>query len=153
VPAPRRPQPAPDPAALARVALLTGRLVERLLAPLTVAQYLALHAAAGGELSAADLARATAVSPAAVSQLLAALEEAGLVERSRTAEDRRRQTVELTAGGRGALRDADRRARGPIAALLRGLGPRERDGLARALPELEALLAGTPPPRRKFGPP
>ena len=70
--------------------------------PLTVAQYLALQAVAGGGASGAELARRTGVSGPAVSQLLAALVDAGLVEREASAEDRRRQTLSLSADGRAA---------------------------------------------------
>lgn len=146
--------PLPDTAgALARVALLTGRWAERLLAPLTVAQYLALHAVARADVAAGELARATGVSAAAVSQLLAALEDAGLVTRARDAGDRRRQAVALTPAGRGALRAADRRVQRPLATLLAELPPHETRALHHALPALEALLAGTPPPRRPPPPP
>ena len=66
-----------------RTAPLVSRWIERLLAghdpPLTVAQYLALQAIAEGEVVGAELARRAAVSPAAVSQLLATLEESGLL--------------------------------------------------------------------------
>src|SRR5947208_8423059 len=95
---------------LARVAPVVSRWVERLLAghepPLTVAQYLALEAVAEGEMVGAELARRAAVSPAAVSQLLAALEGGGLVSRARLEEDRRRQPLVLTEHGRWALRSA-----------------------------------------------
>jgi DNA-binding MarR family transcriptional regulator len=152
MPAPRRPKPPPPPpppaGALARVALLTGRWVERLLAPLTVAQYLALHAAQRADLAAVELARATGVSPAAISQLLAGLEDAGLLTRARADDDRRRHSVALTADGRGALRAAERRVQGPLGDFLAQLPPRDAAALGRALPALESLLAGTPPPRR-----
>jgi DNA-binding MarR family transcriptional regulator len=42
-----------------------------------------------GGVAGPDLARRAAVSPSAVSQLLAGLEGAGLVERGRLADDRR----------------------------------------------------------------
>ena len=68
--------------ALVRTAPLVSRWIERLLAahdpPLTVAQYLALQAIDEGEIVGAELARRAAVSPAAVSQLLAALEQGDL---------------------------------------------------------------------------
>src|SRR5438128_11635174 len=96
--------------ALARTAPLVSRWIERLLAghqpPLTVAQYLALQAVDEGEIVGSELARRSAVSAAAVSQLLAALEEAGLIERTRLADDRRRQPLALTEPGRSALRSA-----------------------------------------------
>src|SRR5947209_11151447 len=89
--------------ALARTAPLVSRWIERLLAshepPLTVAQYLVLQAVAEADVAGSDLARRTAVSPAAVSQLLDALESADLVERLRLADDRRRQPLVLTKRG------------------------------------------------------
>src|SRR5215471_8144871 len=97
-------------AALARTAPLVSRWVERLLAshepPLTVAQYVVLEAIGTGDVLGSDLARRAAVSPAAVSQLLAALETAGLLERRRTPDDRRRQPLELTQSGRACLDSA-----------------------------------------------
>src|SRR6266704_2121314 len=88
-------QPHEDAAdGLARVAPLVARWIERLLAshepPLTVAQLLALEAAEDGIVG-GELAKRAAVSPAAVSQLLSGLEDAGLVERLRASDDRRRQ--------------------------------------------------------------
>jgi len=80
-----------------RAAPLASRWIERLLAahepPLTVAQYLALEAIAEGQIVGAALARRAAVSPAAVSQLLATLEEAGLLARGRLEYDRRRKPM------------------------------------------------------------
>src|SRR5947199_7319450 len=85
---------------LVRTAPLVSRWIERLLAahdpPLTVAQYLALQAIADGEIVGAELARRAAVSPAAVSQLLAGLEEGALLTRARLEGDRRRQPLALT---------------------------------------------------------
>ncbi len=156
-PAPPPPDPS-DPESLARVALLTARWVERLLAggrpPLTVAQYLALHASAADEdLAGADLARASGVSPAAASQVLAGLEADGLVERVRSPADRRRQTVAPTRAGRAALRSARARLRQPLGALLSELPPPDAHALSRALGRLEAVLTGTAPPRRPAPPP
>src|SRR5438105_4849175 len=90
----------PAAEALARTAPLVSRWIERLLAahdpPLTVAQYLVLQAVGEGELVGSELARRAAVSPAAVSQLLAALEDGNLLERRRLADDRRRQPLSRT---------------------------------------------------------
>src|SRR5207248_8062007 len=100
---------------------LVSRWIERLLAahepPLTVAQYLALQAVGEGEVVGAELARRTAVSPAAVSQLLATLENAGLLERERLAEDRRRQPLALTDQGKWTLRSAPPALRERLAGL------------------------------------
>lgn len=138
--------------ALLAVAPLVSRWTERLLAAhepsLTVAQFLALRAIATEELSASELARRTAVSGPAVSQLLASLVDAGLVERSEIAEDRRRHALELTASGERVLASARAVLSERLAGLLAELPRPEADALARALPQVEAQLSGAPPPRR-----
>ena len=139
-------------AALARAAPLVSRWIERLLAghepPLTLAQYLILQAVAAGKVVGAELARRAAVSPAAVSQLLATLESAGLVQRLPASNDRRRQPLALTGAGRHALRSAEAVLRARLAALLAELPPPEADALARSLERIEAALSGTAPPPR-----
>jgi len=140
-----------------RTAPLVSRWIERLLAghdpPLTVAQYLVLEAVAEGEIVGAELARRAAVSPAAVSQLLAALEDGGLLSRDRLEEDRRRQPLALTEQGGWTLRSAKTTLRERLAGLLADLPPHEADALARLLELLQASLAGTPPPPRPHRPP
>jgi DNA-binding MarR family transcriptional regulator len=143
--------------ALVAVAPLVNRWIERLLArhdpPLTVAQYLALRAIAREGVSGAELARRTGVSGPAVSQLLATLGDAGLLERHADAADRRRQTVALSAAGERAFRSAESRLREQLASLLAPLPRPEADALARLLPRVEAELSGAPPPRRPAPPP
>jgi DNA-binding MarR family transcriptional regulator len=143
--------------ALVRTAPLVSRWIERLLAaqepPLTVAQYLALQAIGEGEVVGSELARRTAVSPAAVSQLLGVLENAGLLERGRLADDRRRQPLALTEHGEWTLRSAQTVLRERLAGLLTDLSPPEADALARLLEMLEASLSGTAPPPRPHRPP
>jgi DNA-binding MarR family transcriptional regulator len=140
-----------------RTAPLVSRWIERLLVghdpPLTVAQYLVLEAVAEGEIVGAELARRAAVSPAAVSQLLAALEGGGLVTRARLEEDRRRQPLVLTEQGEWALRSAQTTLRERLAGLLADMPLHEADALARLLELLQASLAGTPPPPRPLRPP
>ena len=117
--------------------------------PLTVAQYLALQAIADGEVVGAELARRAAVSPAAISQLLAGLEDAGLLTRGdRLEDDRRRQPLSLTEQGRWTLASAQTALRERLAGLLADMPPPETDALARLLERLEASLSGTPPPPR-----
>ena len=143
--------------ALARTAPLVSRWIERLLAghdpPLTVAQFLALQAIGGGDLVGAELAQRAAVSPAAVSQLLATLEAAGLLERRRLPDDRRRQPLALTARGERTLRSAQTLVGEGLARALTDLPAREAATLARLLGRLERTLGGTAPPRRPHRPP
>ena len=139
-------------ARLARTAPLVSRWIERVLAahdpPLTVAQYLAMQAIADGEVVGAELARRAAVSPAAVSQVLTALEDAGMLTRDRFEDDRRRQPLSLTDQGRWTLRSAQTALRERLAGLLADMPRAETDALARLLERLEASLSGTPPPPR-----
>jgi len=151
MPPPRRP-PIEAAEALVAVAPLVSRWIERLLAghepSLTVAQFLALRAIATEEASASELARRTGVSGPAVSQLLAGLADAGLLERRELSQDRRRQTLALSARGARALVSAQTLLRERLSTLLAGLPRPEADALARALPHVEATLSGAPPPRR-----
>jgi DNA-binding MarR family transcriptional regulator len=152
MPATKR-RPATEAAdAFLAVAPLVSRWIERLLAgqkpPLTVAQFLALRAIGTEDVSASELARRTGVSGPAVSQLLAGLADAGLIERSELAEDRRRHALGLTARGGKALASASALLRERLSTLLAALPRPEADALARALPQVEAALSGAPPPRR-----
>ena len=151
---PPRPTDPPPGAAdsLAAVALLAARLAVRLLAghepPLTVTQYLALRAISDEGPPAAELARRAGVSGPAVSQVLAGLADAGLIERAPVPSDRRWQALALSAAGRQVELSARLLLRDRFGELLVGLPHPETDALSRALPHVEALLSGSPPPRR-----
>ena len=138
--------------ALVSVAPAVTRWIERLLAahdpPLTLAQYLALRAIADEGAGGAELARRAGVSGPAVSQLVAALDAAGLIERSPVAADRRRHTLALSKAGARALRSAERLLRRQLSSLLADVPPREADALARGLDAVDGALRGRPPPRR-----
>jgi DNA-binding MarR family transcriptional regulator len=154
---PPKRRPGSDAAdALVAVAPLAGRWIERLLAghdpALTVPQFLALRAIASEDLSGSELARRTGVSGPAVSQLLAALADAGLITRSELAEDRRRQRLALSRSGARVLQSAQELLRARLSTLLDGLPRPEADALARVLPQVEAVLSGAPPPRRPSPP-
>jgi DNA-binding MarR family transcriptional regulator len=142
--------------ALAAVAPLATRWIERLLAahepPLTVAQYLALRAIAGGQASSAELARGAGVSGPAVSQLVAALVDTGLIERRPAADDRRRQTLALSPSGERAYASAEELLQARVGSLLADLPRPEADALSRLLQHVEVTLAGAPPPRRPHPP-
>jgi DNA-binding MarR family transcriptional regulator len=142
-------------AALVAVGPLVALWLERLLSghdpPLTAGQFLALGAIDRGPVSAAELARRTGVSGPAVSQLLAALDRDGLIERSPAQDDRRRRVLALSVRGRMVQRSAAALLNERLGTLLEPLPAPEADALARALPAVQAALSGTPPPRR--GPP
>ena len=152
----RQPQTGATARSLAVVASLAGRWVERVLGAgepaLTVAQYLALRAISAGDVTGTELARRAAVSGPAASQLVGALADAGLVDRRADPLDRRRYGLRLTRAGVRTLRSAEARLSDELGTLLTDLPRPEIDALARVLPQLEAALAGTAPPRRP-GPP
>jgi DNA-binding MarR family transcriptional regulator len=143
--------------ALVAVAPLATRWIERLLArhdpPLTVPQFLALRAVDREGVSGAELARRTGVSGPAVSQLLAGLADAGLLERRATADDRRRQALALTPAGVEVFHSAEVLLRERLGTLLVELPRPDVDALSRLLPSVEAALSGTAPPRRPPPPP
>jgi DNA-binding MarR family transcriptional regulator len=125
--------------------------VERLLAshdpPLTVAQYLALRAIGAEPLSAAELARRTGVSGPAVSQLVSALESAGLVSRGAPLTDPRTRELALEPAGKRLLQSATALLGDRLEELL-DLPRPEADALMRSLERVDAALTGTSPPRR-----
>jgi DNA-binding MarR family transcriptional regulator len=143
--------------ALVAVAPLVSRWIERLLAQhepaLTVTQYLALRAIATDGLSGAELAKRAGVSGPAVSQLLAGLAAAGLLERREFERDRRRQTLSLSRAGERARASAEALLRQRLGSLLGELRHPDAEALARVLPRVEAALAGAAPPRRPPPPP
>ena len=76
-----------------------------------------------------------------MTQLIARLQDAGLVDRAADPADGRVVRVGITADGRAML--AGRRAvrAGRLAGLLDRLGPDEREALAAALPAMDALAS------------
>jgi DNA-binding MarR family transcriptional regulator len=154
---PPHPRPGNTAETLAAVAPLVTRWMERVLAaaepPVTLGQYLGLRAIAAGVDSAADLARATGVSESAVSQLVAAFERAGTVERTSASDDRRRRRLTLTPDGERLLCSAQRLVGAQLEPLVASLAPPDADALAALLRRIEPALAGTAPPRRPPPPP
>jgi DNA-binding MarR family transcriptional regulator len=143
--------------ALSAVAPLATRWIERLLAqhdpPLTVPQYLALRAIAREGVSGTELAKRSGVSGPAVSQLIAALADGGLVERRPGESDRRRVELMLSGSGRRAYARAEELLARELGSLLTELPKPEADALARLLPRVESALSGAAPPRRPAHPP
>ncbi len=106
-----------------------GRTRERERA-LTLSQYGLLQPLARSERARVrELAARAGITPSTATRILDALERRGIVDRSRSAGDRRGVSVTLTAAGRDVLRDEDD-----------WLRARERDFYAR-LPHAERRLA------------
>lgn len=125
------------------------RLV-RLFRQLTTAGDLSLTAAATlatlertGPRRLTELAVQEGVTQPAMTQLVARLHDAGLVERAAEPADRRVVRVGISDAGRAALavRRATRADR--LAALLATLDPGERAALEAAVPAIDALTAAT----------
>ncbi|HEY1335150.1 MAG TPA: MarR family transcriptional regulator, partial [Myxococcaceae bacterium] len=84
-------------------------------------------------LSAAALARSLELDPGHLSRMLAGLRRRGLVQRERSAEDRRASVLRLTPAGHRAFGRLDRKATVQVSELLRAFADGPRDELVRAL--------------------
>ena len=81
----------------------------------------------------ADLRRALDIDPGYMSRILAAFEADGLVTRSRSARDGRRQVIALTRHGRDAFATLNERSAGEIKQLLSPLSHHDRARLVESL--------------------
>jgi DNA-binding MarR family transcriptional regulator len=91
-------------------------------------------------LSLAALAAEEGISPPALSGNVDRLERAGLIERVRSSEDRRRVGLSLTDEGARLLRRVRARRTTWLAEHLSALAPEELEAIERAIPALERLL-------------
>ena len=93
-----------------------------------------------GSATSAELARIEQITPQAMGNTLAGLEDRGLIERNADPHDGRRIIMSLTDAGRAILRDKrNTRARQVAAALDAGFTPAELDTLRAAAPLLQRL--------------
>ena len=91
-------------------------------------------------LSLAELAAEEGISPPALSGHVDRLERAGLIERVRSTEDRRRVGLRLTAEGARLLRRVRARRTTWLAEHLRALDPAALEAIGTAIPALQQLL-------------
>jgi len=91
-------------------------------------------------LSLAELAAEEGISPPALSGNVDRLERAGLIERVRSSDDRRRVGLRLTDDGVRLLRRVRARRTTWLADRLGALEPAELEAIDSALPALQALL-------------
>jgi DNA-binding MarR family transcriptional regulator len=91
-------------------------------------------------LSLAELAAEEGISPPALSGNVDRLERAGLLQRVRSHEDRRRVGLELTEEGARLLRRVRARRTTWLTQRMRDLGPAELEAIETAIPALQRLL-------------
>ncbi len=104
-----------------------------------------------GPVRVSDLARRMYLHPSTVVGILDRLETRDLAERTRSREDRRVVTVELTRKGRQLVSRVPEVAQGALLTGLEGLSPRDLKDLAKALEVLVKILgAHRVPPRLLF---
>lgn len=129
-------------ALFADFARLTGDL------DLTPGQFsLLMLLAANPGISQIGLSRAFGLDKSTVSPSIDRLEKRGLVERTRTPNDRRFYALHLTAAGRDLLARATERVERQEDTMAAALGPEERRAMLDMLRRVEAALcAGTAPP-------
>lgn len=92
-----------------------------------------------------DLRRRLGLDAGYLSRILARFEADGIVRRTRSTADARRQVIELTEAGRAAAADLDQRSNAQIAELLRGLGEVEQRRLLGAMSTIRELLGERAP--------
>jgi len=91
-------------------------------------------------ISPGDLARQLAIHPSTASNLLARLEELGVIRRGRRSRDQRRVQLSLTAKGASVLRKAPRPLKGVLQQALSEMSPAGLAALRRHLDDLLALM-------------
>ena len=99
-----------------------------------------------GEAETANLRRWLDIDAGYLSRLLARFEADGLVTRTRSPLDGRRQVIGLTGTGRAAQADLDARSGTQIRALLAGLTPDGRRRLTAAMASIREIVGPAPPP-------
>ncbi len=95
------------------------------------------------ETEVAELRRRLGLDAGYLSRILARFAADGLVVRTRSAADGRRQVTGLTPAGRAAYRVLDERSAAEIRRLLDRLGSTDQRRLLRAMATIRGLLAGT----------
>jgi DNA-binding MarR family transcriptional regulator/GNAT superfamily N-acetyltransferase len=88
----------------------------------------------------AELRRELDIDAGYLTRILARFEADGLVDKERSAADRRRHVVSLTGRGRGAFAMLDRRSAEEVGAMLSRLGEVEQRRLVAAMGAIRAML-------------
>ena len=104
--------------------------------------------AQGEKVEVATLRRGLGLDPGYLSRILSRYESDGLIIRSRSASDARRQVAQLTAAGRSAYKILNERSALQIDALLEGLADAEQRRLLRAMATIRDVLEDSRSERR-----
>jgi DNA-binding MarR family transcriptional regulator/GNAT superfamily N-acetyltransferase len=126
---------------------LIGVLQEGMLStPYTLTEArLIFELAHGDAVEVVDLRRRLGLDAGYLSRILARFEADGLVRRSRSTMDGRRQVIELTEAGRTVHADLERRSNAQIAELIGSLGEVDQRRLLGAMSTIRELLGERPP--------
>jgi len=100
--------------------------------------------------TAAELGRDLALDAGYLSRLLRGLERSGVLARTRSTSDGRRNHLALTAKGRRAFATLNAQSNKDVAALLEGLPDPQQRGLVSALETVETVLGARPAPSMPF---
>jgi GNAT superfamily N-acetyltransferase len=96
--------------------------------------------------TAAELGQELGLDPGYLSRMLKRFDARGLIQRSRSGEDRRQVLLTLTDAGRAAFEPLNRASAEEVAAMLSGLSASERERLVQAMAIVESLIRGAPGP-------
>ncbi|HLG63457.1 MAG TPA: GNAT family N-acetyltransferase [Ktedonosporobacter sp.] len=107
--------------------------------PLTEARVL-FELGHGNQVTASGLARELGLDPGYLSRILARLEQQGLLEKVRSANDGRQFFLSLTTEGREAFALLDQRSRDEVAEMLDDLSAEEQQRLLKAMQTIEGIL-------------
>jgi DNA-binding MarR family transcriptional regulator/GNAT superfamily N-acetyltransferase len=122
-----------------RIALLNETLLE---SPFTLTQARVLFELGSGKgLTAGDLVETLALDPGYLSRILQSFARRRLITRQRTADDARRVILALTAAGRKAFEELDRRSMRLIGEMIEPLSRTERKRLIGAMRAVETHLS------------
>jgi DNA-binding MarR family transcriptional regulator/GNAT superfamily N-acetyltransferase len=124
---------------------LVGALDEgHLRSPFSLAEVRVLYEVAHSDgVTATALARDLRLDAGYLSRMLRALEQRGLIRRSRSPEDARRSVLALTARGLRTFTDMNERAHEDVATLLGPLHPEAKERLVAAMRTIESILGGS----------
>ncbi|MBO0868777.1 MAG: MarR family transcriptional regulator [Micromonosporaceae bacterium] len=123
------------------IGLLRGGLVDT---PYTLTEARVLYELAQRDaIELAELRRDLDIDAGYMSRILSRFESDGLVDRSRSAADGRRQVIQLTGPGRAAFGTLDQRTSGQVRALLDRLAPADRQRLLGAMGEIREVLGAS----------